>query len=104
MRRIANDGLIQISDLNVDTTVHRGNRTKIADVTISADPDGRSFGQRATLLLLQPVKSHPTPTPGIAAKGDPINRAETGVAEPQIAKQSRSWRAAIGEGEIMRGS
>ena len=50
------------------------------------------------------VKSHPTPTPGIAAKGDPINRAETGVAEPQIAKQSRSWRAAIGEGEIMRGS
>ncbi|MEA2771176.1 MAG: hypothetical protein QOD93_4138 [Acetobacteraceae bacterium] len=50
------------------------------------------------------VKSHPTPTPGIAAKGDPINRAETGVAEPQIAKQSGSWRAAIGEREIMRGS
>ena len=54
MRRIANDGLIQIPDLNVDRTVHRGNRTKIADVTISADPDGRSCGQRATLLLLKP--------------------------------------------------
>jgi hypothetical protein len=46
--------LIEIPDLNVDTSVHCGNRTKIADVAISADPDGRSFGQRATFLSLKP--------------------------------------------------
>src|SRR5271168_18877 len=70
-------------------------------------PEGMDDEGLELLLFPAPmaaVKSHPTPTPGIAAKGDPINRAETGVAEPQIAKQSRSWRAAIGEGEIMRGS
>ena len=52
----------------------------------------------------QPVKSHPTPTPCLACKNDPCDGAETGGAEPQIAEQSRSWRAAIGEREVMRGS
>ena len=43
------------------------------------------------------VKSHPTPTPSLACKNDPSDGAETGGAEPPIAEQSRSWRAAIGE-------
>jgi hypothetical protein len=50
------------------------------------------------------VKSHPTPTPRLARKNAPSDVAETGGAEPQIAEQSRSWRAAIGEREVMRGS
>jgi len=50
------------------------------------------------------VKSHRTPTPRFASKHDPCDGAETGGAEPQIAEQSRSWRAAIGEREAMRGS
>ena len=50
------------------------------------------------------VKSHPTPTPSVACKNDPSDGAETGGAEPQIAEQSRSWRAANGEREVMRGS
>jgi hypothetical protein len=50
------------------------------------------------------VKSHRTPTPRFAAKNDPCDGAETGGAEPQIAEQSRSWRAEIGEREVMRGS
>ena len=50
------------------------------------------------------VKSRPTPTPRFAFKNDPSDGAETGGAEPQIAEQSRSWRAAIGEQEVMRGS
>ena len=49
------------------------------------------------------VKSHPTPTPRFASKNDPSDGAETGGAEPQVVEQSRSWRAAIGEREIMRG-
>ena len=51
-------------------------------------------------------------TPGFASKADPLQAcecvrsdgAETGVAELHIAEQSRSWRAAIGERKIMRGS
>ncbi len=42
--------------------------------------------------------------PYFASKSDPSEVAETGGAEPQIAEQSRSWRAAIGELEVMRGS
>jgi hypothetical protein len=48
----------------------------------------------------------------IASKCDPFSRpkmtpsdgAETGVAEPRIAEQSRSWRAASDVQEAMRGS
>jgi hypothetical protein len=42
--------------------------------------------------------------PFFAAKNDPFDGAETGGAEPHIAEQSRSWRAASGEREVMRGS
>ena len=42
--------------------------------------------------------------PLFAAKNDPFDGAETGGAEPHTAEQSRSWRAASGEREVMRGS
>jgi len=50
--------------------------------------------------------------PPFACKDDPASvrecfasdGAETGGAEPHIAEQSRSWRAASGEQEVMRGS
>src|SRR5258705_11802863 len=42
--------------------------------------------------------------PLFASKNDPSDGAETGVAEPHVAEQSRSWRAASGEQEVMRGS
>jgi transposase InsO family protein len=42
--------------------------------------------------------------PLFAAKNDPFDGAETGGAEPHIAEQSRSWRAAGGERAVMRGS
>ena len=49
------------------------------------------------------VNSHPTPTPLSRPKMTPYRRAnvpsegaETGGAEPALAEQSRSWRAASG--------
>ena len=42
--------------------------------------------------------------PLFASKNDPSDGAETGGAEPHIAEQSRSWRAASGVQEVMRGS
>src|SRR5712671_3388466 len=38
--------------------------------------------------------------PLFASKNDPSDGAETGVAEPHVAEQSRSWWAAGGEQEI----
>jgi hypothetical protein len=50
------------------------------------------------------------PRSPLACKDDPAtvsecfasDGAETGGAEPRIAEQSRSWRAASGEQEVMR--
>ena len=42
--------------------------------------------------------------PLFASKNDPSDGAETGSAEPHIAERSRSRRAVIGGGEVMRGS
>jgi hypothetical protein len=42
--------------------------------------------------------------PLFASKNDPSDGAKTGVAEPHVAEQSRSWRAVSGEQEVMRGS
>jgi len=42
--------------------------------------------------------------PLFASKNDPFDGAKTGVAEPHVTEQSRSWRAASGEQEVMRGS
>ena len=69
----------------------------------AAPPRGKA-GRNVCRIVLQSVKSHPTPTPRLARKNDPSDVAETGGAEPQIAEQSRSWRGAIGEREVMRGS
>jgi hypothetical protein len=52
------------------------------------------------------------PRPPFACKDDPAavcecfasDGAETGGAEPHVAEQSRSWRAASGVQEVMRGS
>ena len=70
----------------------------------------------AYLVASQPLVEHATDDafpnlsnriqvrPLFAFKDDPSDGAETGVAEPHIAEQSRSWRAASGEQEVMRGS
>jgi hypothetical protein len=50
------------------------------------------------------VKSHPNPTPFRLQERPPSEGAKTGVAEPHIAEQSRSWRGASGERGVKRGS
>jgi hypothetical protein len=65
------------------------------------EPDGESRRLPLCSLMCQIA---PNPNPRFASKNDPSDGAETGGAEPQIAEQSRSWRAAIGERETTRGS
>jgi hypothetical protein len=52
---------------------------------------------RRCLSNRSPCLIAPNSDPCFAGKNDPSDRAETGGAEPQIAEQSRSWRAEIGE-------
>ena len=51
-----------------------------------------------------PVSNRIQVRPLFAPKSDPSDGAKIGVAEPHIAEQSRSWRAASGERWVMRGS
>ena len=55
-------------------------------------------------VMIRYVSNRIQVRPLFASKNDPSDGAETGVAEPRIAEQSRSWRAASGEQEVMRGS
>jgi len=52
--------------------------------------------------LRPPFRVQFRPPAGERTRGS--DGAETGVAEPHIAEQSRSWRTASGEREVMRGS
>ena len=75
------------------------------------DENVRLRSCRVQCAIGMPVKSHSIATPfrgqcrpPAGGKSDHSDGAKTGVAEPHIAEQSRSWRAASGEREVMRGS
>ena len=54
MCRVSDNRLVQIPDLDGYASVYAGNRTKVTDMTIAADPDRRPFRQAAAFLLIQP--------------------------------------------------
>ena len=54
MIRIADHRLIEIADLHMDFSVGCGERPQISRVTVSADPNGRAFGNGPFAALLQP--------------------------------------------------
>jgi hypothetical protein len=47
MRRISNDGLVEIANLNVNMSVRIGERTEIAEIAIAANSYWRSGRQGA---------------------------------------------------------
>jgi hypothetical protein len=55
VRWVADDGLVKVTNLDVDLALGIGHRTRVADVAVAADPDGRAFGQAANLGLVEPV-------------------------------------------------
>ena len=65
MCRIANDGLIEVSDLDGHSTVCGGHRAEIANVAIAANPDRGTFRKRAALLLFQPLVKFCSASPHI---------------------------------------
>ena len=98
----------------IDNVIIRGDLTDRAIfLTLLAIPENKRRHQRdfwaafdrdkAAIL----VKSHPSPTP-FRVQGRPpagcqcfcSDEAETGVAEPHIAEQSRSWRARVASGRL----
>jgi hypothetical protein len=52
VRRIADDGLIKIADLDGDISRSIRDRTEVADVTVAADPYGRSLGHYSGLQVV----------------------------------------------------
>src|ERR1700722_5045096 len=58
MGGIADHGLIEVADLDFETAVGVGDRSKIADMTIPADPDLWALGDRGGALFKPFVKLH----------------------------------------------
>ena len=55
MCRISEDGLIEITNLNLDLAAGVSDRAKIADVAIPANPDRRPLGKRAAFHSFEPL-------------------------------------------------
>ena len=55
MGRVADHSLVEIADLNGQGAVGAGDRTKIADVAVAADPDRRTVGQRDAIPGAEPL-------------------------------------------------
>jgi len=54
MRRIPNDGLIKIANLNLDFTPAVSDGPKIAYMAIATNPDSRPLGKRAAFQSFEP--------------------------------------------------
>ncbi len=58
MRRIADNRLVEVSYLNIDSTIDIGNRAKIADMAIATDPYRGTLGYGLPLRGFEPfIKS-----------------------------------------------
>ena len=55
MRRISDDGLIEIANLNLDFPPAVSDRAKIAHVAIAANPDSWPLGKRAAFQSFEPL-------------------------------------------------
>ena len=54
MRRIADDGLVKVANLDLDFAFGVGKRTDVSDVTVAATPDRRPAG----MLFDECLSSH----------------------------------------------
>jgi hypothetical protein len=52
---VADDGLIEVANLDLDAAVGAGYRAEIADVTVPADPDERALGDGALAGVGEPL-------------------------------------------------
>ena len=55
MRRVPDDGLIEIANLNLDFPPAVSDRAKIAHVAIATNPDSRPLGKRAAFQSFEPL-------------------------------------------------
>jgi hypothetical protein len=54
VRRVSDNGLIEISDLDGNASIDGRDRPEVSRMTVAADPNRRSFWKRAALLILKP--------------------------------------------------
>ena len=55
MRRVPDDGLVEVAHLDGDVSFGIGERTQVAKVAVSADPDRRALGQGAAWQAVEPL-------------------------------------------------
>src|SRR5580700_9835474 len=69
MRRISDDGLVEIANLNLDFAAGVSDRAKIAHVTIAANPNLRPLGERAAFHSFKPLVIANRISPHVSMRG-----------------------------------
>ena len=55
MGGVADDGLVQVADLDGQRAVGTGDGPEVADMAVAADPDGRTGGDRVAVGGFEPL-------------------------------------------------
>ena len=69
MRGISDHGLIKISDLHPNVALRIGQGTKVANVTVAANPNRGTFRQLAATTAFQPFAEFDGTTPHVSVRG-----------------------------------
>ena len=69
MRRISDDGLVEIANLNLDFAAGVSDRAKIAHVAIAANPNLRPLGERAAFHSFEPLVIANRIAPHVSMRG-----------------------------------
>jgi hypothetical protein len=69
MRRVSDDSLVKITNLNLDFAPGVSDRTKIADMAIAANPNLRSLGKRAAFHSFEPLVIANRIAPHVSMRG-----------------------------------
>src|SRR5580700_1498295 len=69
MRRISDDGLVEIANLNLDFAAGVSDRAKIAHVAIAANPNLRPLGKRTAFHSFEPLVIANRIAPHVSMRG-----------------------------------
>ena len=77
MRRVPDDGLIKIANLNLDFPSAVSDRAKIAHVAIPTNPDSRPLGKRAAFQSFEPLVIAHCASPHVSVRGSDLDLANS---------------------------
>ena len=91
VRGVADHGLVEVADLDVDAPVGVGERAEIAEVAVAADPDRRALRQGAARQSVQPFVELSRCCPAHRRGRTAPSSASAAAPAPPPARRDRSF-------------